>query len=135
MRNIKEANFAWGALNSKLNEIIKVVNQNSPIAGENVHLEEKGEQGVMINATNKGSSAPDSGGGGGGGSATLPALFYFAETQFQSITVMDPRDCSTTSFYVLAWDPNLGNNCTVWGVSTASDGNVALTPHGNGAIP
>lgn len=103
MRTLKQVDFSWPALNRALNDIIDTVNRNSPLEGENIHLDEKGRQGIMINVTNQGKddkSNANTGGGGGGGIAA-PTSLTIQGVSWQSITIVDNVTCAKTQINVL----------------------------------
>lgn len=101
---LKEFKFGWKALNAALNEIADAVNRNSPLEGDGIHLDEHGQQGVSINATNAkgGGNQDQSGGGGGGGTAPTYTQITINGVQWKDVTIIDPATCAQSTLTVLA---------------------------------
>ena len=106
---LKRFRFAWKELDEALNKIADAVNNNAPLEGSGIHLDEKGGNGTSINRLDtKSTQANSSNPQGQGGTGQV----IWSGVKWQSVDVMD-ANCNRSTITVLVYTGNSSDSIQI----------------------
>jgi hypothetical protein len=105
---LKPFRFAWKELDEALNKIANALNNNAPLEGNAIHLDEKGGSGTSINWSDpKGKQANSSNQQQAqADSHQLITEMDWLGVKWQDVVIVDPVSCHQTTITVFTYTGN-----------------------------